>query len=588
MPDFSAVMSRADWRLIRGLERRYVRPLRASLWIATVLMTFASLAQIGQVMVIRPFVDGVLVGRNVNQAVILPLISAGFAVVTSLALYGFSVLIAIVQARALGAMQSDLYHRLIGADMAWLDRTNSGELAALCMSHVQEVVGTITGLISAVARDLFMVLVLMGVLVWLDAELAVVGAIVIPLMGLGLRRISKRVRRGSEAHLKITDQIARSLTEIFGGIRLVRLSNMADEENRRFRRLLDERRRTALRIMRIGQASAPINEFVFGIAMAAIVMVAAWRVGSGATTLGTLFTFPAALMLAYRPIKRISQMLATLQRALVAARALQAVLDRRNTIVDAPGARPLALREGVVRFEEVSFAYDPDRPVLQRVSLEIPAGGFVALVGPSGGGKSTLLALIPRLYDVTGGRVTIDGQDVRSVTIDSLRGAIAAVTQETILFDGTVRQNIAYGRQAAGEHEIVAAAQAAGAHDFIMAMPGGYDAVVGERGGLLSGGQRQRIAIARAFLRDAPILLLDEPTSALDSETEKVVKAALAALAKGRTTIAIAHRLSTISDADMIHVVAEGRIVESGTHAGLLARNGVYARLWSAQDREAA
>jgi ATP-binding cassette, subfamily B, bacterial MsbA len=588
MPDFSAVMSRADWRLIRGFERRYVRPLRAQLWIATVLMTFASLAQIGQILVIRPFVDDVLVRRNLDLALVLPLFSAAFTIVTSLALYGYSVLIAIVQARALGAMQSDIYRRLITADMAWLDRTNSGELSALCMSHVHDVVGTITGLISAVARDLFMVVVLLGVLIWLDLELALVSALVIPLMGLGLRRISRRVRRGSEDHVRITDRIARSLTEVFGGIRVVRLSNMTDVENRRFRGLLDERRRVALRVMRIGQASGPVNEFVFGVVMAAIVVVAAWRVGSGASTLGTLFTFPAALLIAYRPLKRISQMLATLQRALVAARSLQAVLDLRNAVADAPDARPLALRDGVVRFEDVSFAYDPDRPVLQHVTLEVPAGAFVALVGPSGGGKSTLLALISRLYDATSGRVTIDGQDVRSVTLDSLRGAIAAVTQETILFDGTVRENIAYGRPGAGEHEIVAAAKSAGAHEFIMALQGEYEAGVGERGGLLSGGQRQRIAIARAFLRNAPILLLDEPTSALDSETEKIVKAALAILAKGRTTIAIAHRLSTISDADMIHVVAEGRIVESGAHAQLLAKGGLYARLWSAQDGAAA
>ena len=268
---------------------------------------------------------------------------------------------------------------------------------------------------------------------------------------------------------------------------------------------------------------------------------------------------------------------------LAGAQRLFVLLDMKPEIQEKPDAQPLTITSGGLEMEEVQFSYLPDQPTIDDISLSVPAGKVVALVGPSGAGKSTILNLIPRFYDVDSGRITVDGTDVRDVTFESLRGGIALVSQEITLFDDTVRANISYGRPGASEEQIIAAAKHAAAHDFIMDMPDGYDTYVGERGTKVSGGQRQRLAIARAMLKDAPILLLDEATSALDTESERHVQAALKELMKGRTTLVIAHRLSTVMDADLIHVVDNGKLAESGTHAKLLAKNGIYARLYHLQ-----
>ena len=289
------------------------------------------------------------------------------------------------------------------------------------------------------------------------------------------------------------------------------------------------------------------------------------------------------MLLAYQPLKALAILNANLQEGLAAAQRVFQLLDIEPAIRDRPGARPLRLEVGEVRFEQVRFGYHPDTVALHDISLTVAGGSTVALVGPSGAGKSTMLNLIPRFYEVEEGAISIDGQDVRNVTLASLRGAIALVAQEVSLFDDTVRANIAYGRFGASQAEIETAAAGAGADRFIRELPQGYDTLVGEHGVLLSGGQRQRLAIARAMLRDAPILLLDEATSALDSESERQVQAALRSLMKGRTTIVIAHRLSTVIGADLICVLDRGHIVETGRHAQLIARNGLYARLYETQ-----
>jgi subfamily B ATP-binding cassette protein MsbA len=319
-----------------------------------------------------------------------------------------------------------------------------------------------------------------------------------------------------------------------------------------------------------------------------VVLYGGWQVIAGATTPGAFFSFITALLLAYQPLKSIANLNAHLQEGLAAAERLFALLDRAPAIAERADARPLRVARGVVRFEDVHFSYG-DRAALRGVTFEAPAGRTIALVGPSGAGKSTVLNLIPRFYDVDRGAVTIDGQDVRGVTLASLRGAIALVSQEASLFNDTVRANILYGRPDATEADVEAAARAAAAHDFITALPAGYDTVVGEQGVALSGGQRQLIAIARAMLRDAPILLLDEATSALDAESEQLVQSALERLMSNRTTIVIAHRLATVRAADRIVVMDGGRIVEEGTHTALTTQGGLYARLASLQfDMQAA
>jgi ATP-binding cassette, subfamily B, bacterial MsbA len=324
-------------------------------------------------------------------------------------------------------------------------------------------------------------------------------------------------------------------------------------------------------------------ETLGGLAVAAVVFYGGSRVLAGATTPGTFFSFMTALLLAYQPVKSLAKLNTVFQESLAAAGRLYALLDHGPSIRDLPGAVPLRLHEGEIRLERVDFTYPAGGIALEGVDLVVPAGRTVALVGPSGAGKSTILNLILRFWDVDSGRILIDGQDVRGATLDSLRGAIALVSQDISLFDDSVHANIAYGRAGASLAEIEAAARAAAAHEFITLLPRGYDTPIGTSGVRLSGGQRQRLSIARAMLKDAPILLLDEATSALDSESERRVQAALAGLMRGRTTLVVAHRLSTVQGADLIVVLDGGRVRETGSHGELLARGGLYARLYHLQ-----
>ena len=324
-------------------------------------------------------------------------------------------------------------------------------------------------------------------------------------------------------------------------------------------------------------------ETLGGVFIALMILYGGWQVVGGTLTPGAFFAFVTAMLLAYRPLKALANLNATLQEGLAASQRVFDVLDTAPRIVEAPEARPLRVAGGAVALDGVCFSYRRGAPALRDVTIEIPAGKTVALVGPSGAGKSTVLNLIPRFFDVDRGTVAIDGTDVRDATLVSVREAVALVSQETVLFDDTIRANVAYGRIGASDAEIAAAARSAGADRFIAALPDGYDTRIGERGVKLSGGQRQRLSIARAMLKDAPILLLDEATSALDTESERQVQEALGRLMRGRTTLIVAHRLSTILDADRIHVLQGGRVAESGTHRSLLAAGGLYARLHAMQ-----
>jgi ATP-binding cassette, subfamily B, bacterial MsbA len=390
----------------------------------------------------------------------------------------------------------------------------------------------------------------------------------------------RRVSANTQAEI---GQLTTLLSQTFQGARLVKAYGMEDYEERRAAGLFERLFALIDRATRTRSRASPMMETLGGAAIAIVILYGGHQVIVGTRTPGAFFSFITALLLAYQPLKSLANLNASLQEGLAAAQRIFQVLDVEPTIRDMPGAQPLCVAGGEIRFDRVRFGYAPGAVALDDVSLTVPAGRTVALVGASGAGKSTILNLIARFFDVEEGSIAIDGQDIRSVTLASLRGAVALVAQEVTLFDDTVRANIAYGRFGAAAAEIEAAARTAGADEFIRELPNGYDTQVGEHGVRLSGGQRQRLAIARAMLKDAPILLLDEATSALDSESERQVQAALRTLIRGRTTLVIAHRLSTVQGADLICVVDRGRIAESGRHTELLARDGLYARLYAMQ-----
>ena len=575
--------------LVKRLFREYVRSLMARIVAALSCMVVVALSTAAFTQLIKPIVDDVFMNRQ--EEMLLPLALAALAVFTAkgFAGYGQAVLMSYVGLRIVADMQRNLYERVIGADLAFFNRTSPGELIAHFINDINLLRNAVASTLVGLGKDSLTTLALVGVLFYEDWRLALIAVAVFPTAIFPIVRIGRRMRKVSDRTQAQVGQLTTLLDETFQGVRYVKAYAMEAYENVRAARAIEAVFGLHYKGARTRSALHPIMEVLGGLAIVAVILYGGSQVIAGAKAPGSFFAFITALLLAYEPVKRLARLNANLQEGLAAAVRVFALLDREPEIRDAPQATPLKVEGGAITFQNVTFSYDAAgshdavSPALHRIDLEIPAGKTVALVGPSGAGKSTIMNLIPRLYDVDEGRVMIDGQDLRAVTLASLRAQIALVSQEILLFDDTIRANIAYGRLGASEAEIAAAAATAGADDFIAELPQGLDTPVGVRGEALSGGQRQRIAIARATLKNAPILLLDEATSSLDGESERQVQQALAQLMAGRTTLVIAHRLSTVIGADIIYVIEDGRIVESGSHAELLRRAGTYARLYASQ-----
>jgi subfamily B ATP-binding cassette protein MsbA len=570
-------------RLVRRLVGDFLRPYLWRMAVALLCMALTAGATAANAWLMQPMLDRVFVGHDEKLLVVIAIAVIGLALVKGLADYWQSVLMTTVGQRVVADVQLSLFARLMRADLAYFHANPTGSLVSRFINDANLLRASTTSVLVGIGKEAVTALFLIVLMFYQDWVLALVSIVAFPLAIRPIVSIGRRMRHVSANTQAELGQFTTLLDQTFQGARHVKAYGMEAYETTRAARLIERLYDLVEGAQRVRSVASPLMETLGGVAVAMVLFYGGHQVITGLRTPGTFFSFVAALLFAYQPVKALAGLNANLQEGLAAAQRIFSVLDVEPEIRDAAHARPLVVKGGEIRFSGARFAYANGSLALDGATFAVPPGKTVALVGASGAGKSTILNLIPRFYDVQAGAVTIDGMDIREATLGSLRAAMALVSQEVSLFDDTVRANIAYGCFGAGEADIAAAAKAAAADEFIRALPQGYDTPVGEHGVKLSGGQRQRLAIARAMLKNAPILLLDEATSALDTESERQVQAALRALMHGRTTVVIAHRLSTVVDADLIHVVDAGRVVESGTHAELLRRAGIYARLYALQ-----
>ena len=518
--------------------------------------------------------------------VICAAIIAAFAL-RGFATYGQAVLLAKVGNNIVARYQRRIFDHLMRLDIAFFTTTRSGQLAAQVAQNVTGIRDLLNMTLAAVARDLVSLVGLVGVMILQDPVLSLSALIIGPPLIYTVNYLMRRLRRVTREAVEINSRLLGAMQEAVQGISIIKAFTMEEVLAGKIAHLIQNAEARSNKIARVSERLNPISEVLAGFAIAAVIAYAGWRAATHAEPPGNVFAFITALLLAYDPARRLARVQVGLERALVNARMIYEILDLEPQQGDAPDAKPLEVATGNVRFTDVRFSYADGQSVLHGVSFEAKAGRTTAIVGPSGAGKSTLFALVQRFYDVDAGKITIDGQDISKVTKRSLRSNIAYVSQHPYLFEGTIRDNIRYGRPDATDDEVVEAARLANAEEFILQQPQGYDTLVGENGVTLSGGQRQRISIARALVRNAPVLLLDEATSALDNESEAKVQQALERAMAKRTTLVIAHRLSTVVNSDHIVVLEEGQLVEEGTHRSLIALDGIYARFYRMQTERA-
>ncbi len=558
-------------------------PYRGKLIIAMVGMVIVAGFNAAQAYMVKPLLDEIFVNKDKVLLNILPLALLALFLVKGIFYFIYSYLLEWVGQCVIRDLRNALYAHLNRLSLSFFHNTPTGELISRIINDVTMLQGAVSHALIRVLRDFFSVVGLLSVIFIMDWRLALMSMIILPLAAAPIIIFGKKFRQVSTSYQKSIGEATNILHETIGGARIVKAFCMERAEEQRFAGRVSHLFDTLMTETRYRCLSHPMIEFLGGVGMALIIWFGGMQVLKGNSTTGTFMSFLTALIMLYEPVKGVSKINSTIQSGLASATRIFGLLDTRPDVVERSSAINLPPFHDCIEYRDVTFSYGKDEPVLHRINLRIRRGEVLAVVGPSGGGKTTLADLLPRFHDVDSGILLIDGIDVRDVTLHSLRSQIALVTQQTILFNDTVGNNIGYGSPACSQDDIRRAADAAFALKFIEELPLGFDTIIGESGARLSGGQRQRISIARAILKDAPILVLDEATSALDTESERKVQKALENLMKNRTTIVIAHRLSTIKNADRIIVMQNGRLVEEGSHDALLQQGGVYEGLHSMQ-----
>jgi ATP-binding cassette subfamily B protein len=576
-----------DQQTASELIRRLVTEYGAKHWkkyaIAFVLMAIAAGGTALTAYLMGTIVNKAYVDRNFHAIVVIGIVTMVIFATRGAATYGQAVILSRIGNSIIAENQRKLFDRLMNQNLGFFGQRHSSEFLHRLSTGANAATGVLNLLITSVGRDLLSLIGLVAVMVIQDPLMSLFAFVIAPPALLVVRKLVKRIRNVAKAQFTGGTRLFETLQETIQGIRIVKAFTLEDRLRTRYYDNVAVVEHESNKMARISNRSSPLMETLAGVSIALGVIYGGYRTIEMSATPGEFFSFITAFLLAYEPAKRLARLQIELNAGLVGVRQLFDIIDAPST-EPADDAKPkLRIATAQVEFKDVGFGYRDDQPVLRGLSLAAEAGQMTALVGPSGGGKSTILNLILRLYEAQSGVIAIDGQNIADVSRHSLRQQIAYVGQDVFLFHGTIRDNIGFGRDNASEDEIVAAAKAANAHDFIMSFPKGYDTQAGEQGLQLSGGQRQRIAVARALIKDAKLILLDEATAALDSESERAVQDAIAHLTRGRTTIVIAHRLHTVAHADRIYVIENGVVVESGHHEDLLRKSGRYASFYRLQ-----
>jgi len=569
--------------IVVRIWREHLRPRIGLLLLASFAMLLTAATTGAIPFLIQRTADDVFVAKNEQMVYWITAAIVIVTVVKAIAEYVADVTVAYLGHRFVADLRIQMFARLARADLNWIQTVHSGRLLSGFLNDATLIRQTASRSLVTLGENYLKVVILVATMFYMDPRFSILILIFMPFAWIVLSRQRRKMRRSTTKSLQETGDLSALITQTLRGMRIVRAYRQENREEARAASAINRALEFTMRGTRARALSSPSMELLTGLGFALAIYFAGTKGVRGDLTLGHFMGFMTAALLIYAPLKGAATLQTQLQEGIAAASRVFGIIDREIHLSEARDAKPLELERGEIEFRNVSFAYEPENKVLKGVSLTVPPGRTVALVGPSGSGKSTLVNLTLRFFDPDRGLVAIDGQDIKHASVDSLRDAIALVTQDPVLFDDTIRANIAYGAKPIDESQVIQAAKAAAAHDFIMGLPKGYDTRVGEAGGLLSGGERQRIAIARAIYKDAPILLLDEPTSSLDSEAEAKVQAALEVLMRGRTVLMIAHRLSTVKKADLICVLDQGRIIETGRHDELVAKGGLYTRLHRTQ-----